>query len=90
MSHTVYETGGTALSEHIPSDAPVARGEGFTMRLYVDANHTGDSVTRRSKTGFLVYLKNVLVHCYLKKQPGIETSSFGSEFMALKVATKYV
>ena len=60
------------------------------MRLYVDADHAGDCVTRRSRTGFLVYVQNTLVYAFSKKQPGVETSSFGSEFMAMKVATEYV
>ena len=53
---SVYATGGAVLSEPVPSDAPEARGAGFVMRLYVDADHDGDCVTRRSRTGFLVYV----------------------------------
>ena len=37
-----------------------------------------------------MYVQNLLIHWYSKKQTSIETSSFGSEFMALEVATKYV
>ena len=54
--HSVYASGDTKLSEPLPSNAPEARGEGFAMRLYVDSDHAGDCVTRRSRTGFLVYL----------------------------------
>ena len=89
-SDSVYATGGAVLTEPIPSDAPEARGDGFVMRLFVDADHAGDCITRRSRTGFLVYIQNSLVHAYSKKQPGVETSSFGSEFMAMKVSTEYV
>lgn len=31
-----------------------------------------------------------MIQAYLKKQPGIKTSSFGSEFMAMKVGTEYI
>ena len=89
-SHSVYASGDTKLSEPLPSDAPEARGEGFVMRLYVDSDHAGDCVTRRSRTGFLVYLQSSLIKAYSKKQPGIETSSFGSKFKAMKVGTKYI
>ena len=89
-SDSIYATGGAVLTEPIPSDAPEARGDGFVMRLFVDADHAGDCVTRRSRTGFLVYIQNSLVHAYSKKQPGVETSSFGSKFMAMKVYTEYV
>ena len=60
------------------------------MRLYCDSDHAGDSVTRRSRTGFLVYVQNALIHWYSKKQTSVETSTFGSEFMAMKTATEYV
>ena len=87
---SVYATGGAVLTEPVPTDAPESRGTGFVMRLYVDADHAGDCITRRSRTGFLVYVQNTLVYAFSKKQPGVETSSFGSEFMAMKVATEYV
>ena len=89
-SHSVYATGDAELTEPIPSDMPEARGEGFTMRLYVDSDHAGDSITRRSRTGYFVYLQSALISWYSKKQTSVETSSFGSEFMAMKVATEYV
>ena len=57
-SHSVYASGDTKLSKPLPSDAPEARGEGFVMRLYVDSDHAGDCVTRRSRTGSLVYLQS--------------------------------
>lgn len=56
----------------------------------VDSDHAGDQVTRRSRTGYLVYLNSALIYWFSKKQTTIETSSFGSEFMALKQATEYV
>ena len=60
------------------------------MRVFVDSDHAGDQVTRRSRTGYLVYLNNALIYWSSKKQTTIETSSFGSEFMAMKQATEYV
>ena len=69
---------------------PETRGLGFVMRAYVDADHAGDSVTRRSRTGFIVYLNSAPVYWLSKKQTGIETSSFGSEFIAMKQATEYL
>ena len=60
------------------------------MRVFVDSDHAGDQVTRRSRTGFIVYLNSALVYWSSKKQTTVETSSFGSEFMAMKQATEYV
>ena len=44
--------------EEIPTNAPTPRGIGFTMRAFVDSDHAGDSVTRRSRTGFIIFLNS--------------------------------
>ena len=41
-------------------------------------------MTRRSRTGFLIYVNNALIDWLSKKQPTIETSVFGAEFVAMK------
>ena len=78
------------LEEILPENRPEARGMGFLMRAFVDADHASNSVTRRSRTGFLVYLNSSPIFWYSKKQSTIETSSFGSEFMAMKHCTEYL
>jgi len=77
-------------SEELPTDAPVSRGYGFKMRAYVDSDHAGDTTTRGSRTGFLVYLNSAPIYWMSKKQTSIETSSFGSEFIAMKQCCEYV
>jgi hypothetical protein len=89
-SSSVYATSDCDLKETTPPNMPSPRGRGFVMRVYVDSDHAGDTVTRRSRTGFLVYLNCALIHWESKKQTSIETSSFGSEFMAMKTATEYI
>jgi hypothetical protein len=69
---------------------PEPRGFGFTMRAFVDADHAGDSVTWRSRTGFLVYLNSAPIYWLSKKQSGVETTSFGSEFIAMKQCCEYL
>ena len=76
--------------DKVPSNAPSPRGQGFTMTAYVDSDHAGDSMTRRSRTGFLVYCNCALVYWLSKKQGGVETSSFGAEFTAMKQCTEYI
>jgi hypothetical protein len=56
----------------------------------VDADHATGNITRRSRTGFLVYLNNAPVYWFSKKQTSVETSSFGSEFAAMKQCTEYI
>ena len=50
------------LQEEVPTNLPSPLCKGFTMRVYVDSDHTGDQVTRRSRTGFLVFLNNALIY----------------------------
>ena len=53
------------------------RGLSFTVKAKVDADDAADTVTRRSQTGFLVYINSTLVYWFSKKQNSVETSSFG-------------
>ena len=41
------EYGTDDLKEEIPGNAPVSRGQGFTITAYVDSDHAGDSITFR-------------------------------------------
>ena len=65
-------------------------GVAFTVRAFVDSAHAGDVVTRRSRTGFIVFLNSSPVYWFTRKQTGIETSSFGSEFIAMKQCCEYM
>ena len=76
--------------EERPANAPEPRGLGFTMRSKVDADHAANTTTRRSRTGFLVYLNCSLVYWFSKKQASVESSSFGSEFVAMKQCCEYI
>ena len=58
--------------------------------MFVDADHTGDLLTRRSRTGFIVFLNGAPIYWSSKKQTSCETSTFGSEFVAMKQATEYI
>ena len=81
---------GDTLSETLPSNMPEPRGMGFIMNAKVDADHAADTTTRRSRTGFLVYLNSAPIYWLSKKQISIESSSFGSEFTAMKQCTEYI
>lgn len=76
--------------EVLPPNMPKPRGKGFVIRCFVDADHAGDSVTRKSRTGFIVYLNNAPVYWYSKKQGSVESSTYQAEFTAMKEATEYV
>ena len=69
---------------------PQSRGMGFVISALVDADHASDTVTRRSRTGFLVYLNSSLTYWFSKKQNSCESSTFGSEFIAMKQCCEYL
>ena len=87
---TASEFGHIEGWEELPPNMPEPWGVGFTMRAKVDADHAADTMTRRSRTGFLVFLNSALVHWWSKKQTSVESSSFGSEFIAMKQCCKYL
>jgi hypothetical protein len=73
------------VREAIPTNAPEPRGESVHIRMYVDSDHAGEKRTRRSRSGFFVFLNCALVQWLSKKQPTIETSVFGAEFVAMRI-----
>ena len=76
--------------ELIPSNAPKALGSEFIIRAYVDASFAGCKLTRRSRTGFIVFLNRAPIFYFSKKQGSCETSTFGSEFVAMKQCCEYI
>jgi hypothetical protein len=76
--------------EALPDDMPEPRGKPMQMIVFADADHAGDRVTRRSRTGILLYLNRAPILWYTKKQNSVETSTFGSEFMAAKAAVELI
>ena len=84
--HTPY----SGMREQLPPKMKKPLGFGFIITAYVDSDHAGDSVTRRSRTGFIVFLNNAPIYWLSKKQNSCETSSYGSEFRAMKHCCEYI
>ena len=72
------------VAEAIPPDALKPRGKDVDLRMYVDSNHAGEKKTRRSRTGFFIFLNNALITSLSRKQPTIKRSVFGAEFCCLE------
>ncbi len=53
---------------------------------FVDASHGSDKITRRSHTGFVIYCNNAPIVWFSKKQSTVESSTFGSELVAMRIA----
>ena len=87
---TSSEFGTVQGKEEVPSNMPEPRGLGFIMHAKVDADHASDTITRHSRTGFLVYLNCAPIYWWSKKQNSVESSSFGSKFIAMKQCCEYI
>jgi hypothetical protein len=69
---------------------PIPLGKPIQMNTLCDASHASDLVMRRSTTGFFIYLCGTPVVWYSKHQNTVESSTFGSEFVSLGIATDKV
>ena len=76
--------------EAITDDMPNPRGKIMTTHCFVDANHAAEKVTRRLQTGILILCNRAPILCFRKRQNSVESSTFGSEFTALKNAAELV
>jgi hypothetical protein len=76
--------------EELPPDMPPPLGQPMTTVCYVDADHAHDTITRRSVTGVLLFLNCMPVKWYSKRQKTVETSSYGSELVATRIAIELV
>jgi hypothetical protein len=74
--------------EEIPKDLPPEKGPRVRMIVYVYTDHAHDLVTRRSITGILVMINNAPIRCISKSQKKMETSTYGSELLASRIATE--
>ena len=76
--------------EAIPPNMPEARGLEVTISAFVDANLAGNLKDRRSQTGVLIFVNKAPILWYSKKQPAVESSTFGAEFCAMKVGVEMI
>ena len=49
------------VEEAMPHNAPKPRGKGVNLRMFVDSDHAGNKVNRRSRTGFLIFLNMAMI-----------------------------
>ena len=76
--------------EDIPANAPKPRGNPLQINCFVDSDHAGDRITCQSQTGILLYCNLAPIVWYSKHQTTCETSKFGLEFVALRIATELI
>src|SRR5687767_15647101 len=76
--------------ENVLSDRPKPMGKLCTITTYVDADHARDQVTRRSVSGIVTLLNNTPVSWLSKRQKMVESSTYGSEMVASRIAIELV
>ena len=75
-SYSIYSSQGEEAKELLPPNMPAPLGKIFTSRCFVDVDHAGELVTKRSRTGYMVMLNNAPIYRHTKKIALIETSTF--------------
>ena len=76
--------------EDIPHDMLPPKGKPVRLTVYVDADHAHDQVTRRSVTGIMAFMKNTPIRWISKRQKTVESSTYGSELVAARIATELI
>ena len=77
------------MKEEVPPNMTDPLGLPFVMQIFVDTDHDSENVTRRSRSGYIVFLNSAPIYWNPKKQTSCDTSTFGSEFVALKQSMEY-
>ena len=60
------------------------------MRCFLDTDHAGEKLTRHSRSGFIIFFQIECIYYCSKRHNTVETSTFGSDFMAMKLACEYI
>ena len=78
------------VTDSVPGNMPEARGLSVSISMFIDASHGGNVKDCRIQTGVLIFINKSPIHWYSKKQPSVETRTFGAEFCAMKVGVEMV
>ena len=81
---TSSEFGHVVIKEELSSKMPQTWGLGFGLRAKVGVYHAADTVTRMMRTGFLIHLNCATVYWFSNNHTIAQSSSFDSEFVAMK------
>jgi hypothetical protein len=78
------------VEELLPTDAPIPIGKTTSTVHYTDAYLQHDLLTGRAVTGILHLLNQTPGDWYSKRQATVETATFGSEFIAARIAVDQI
>ena len=76
--------------EELPARMPLPLGQSVRITAFVDASHAANKVNRRSHTGFEIFLNRAPITWFSKRQNTVESSTFSSEFIAMKTCMESI
>ena len=76
--------------EELPEGIPEPLGRHVQIAVFADAAHADDLVTRRSTSGIIIFVNGTPIRWYSKRQNTVEGSTYGSEFIAMRIATEMI
>ena len=74
----------------IPDDCPEPLDPLVIMTTYIDVNLCHDYISGRAVNGIIHLCNQTITDYYTKKQPLVETATYGSEFIAVHTATEKI
>ena len=69
---------------------PEPLGEAIQITAFVDSDHAGNLIMRRSQTGNILFCHQAPITWYSKRQNTVEASTFGAEFIAARMCLEAV
>jgi len=94
---SMFETNSEDFKEHyrdakeeLPWRMPKPRGRPVSTTAFMDASHAANKKTRRSHTGYLIFINRAPIFWYSKRQHTVESSSFSAEFIAMRACIEQI
>ena len=78
------------VNEEIPKDIPNPLGIRVISTTFLDANLLHDIVKEKSVTVVLPFINTTPIDLYLKRQATVESTTYGSEFVAARTTTEQI
>ena len=75
---------GNVEEERLPR-IPEPHGNPVNTIVFVDADHSGNVVTRSLHTSIIIFVWNAPIVWFSKRQNTFEAATFGIEFVALRI-----
>ena len=67
------------FSEAVPNNAPEQRGKEIELRMFVYSDYANDTIQRRSRTGFFIFINMACVMRHIERQATVESVCFAME-----------